>query len=339
MTSRGERGREFLAKMNKYYRDELGIQLGLLGILGPNSLSWDIVELIKYEEDPDTPYEYKLTEALLAQYNGASFNIDDLEMFVQEIPPIPDNKYHEISLFTNIEKMHNIPKGLTIFRIREPLLTELPELPEGLEHFEIREGKFSTLPILPASIMHLLIPMNKFTVLPDLSHFEHLQELDCDANQLTELPALPVSLMILTCASNQLKKLPILPSALAVLDCAYNQLEELPDVAHCKQLWSINCSYNSIRNIPTELPATLIQFEYSHNPIDTPPSRVYKNMSDICSPPAEIFTVRAWKNISPPTYERQKNNYTMKERVYPKILEKIRALKEEEMRIRVGESV
>jgi hypothetical protein len=318
-------------RLDEFFK-ELGIRSGPLGPFGHNSLPVDILEMIKYEykEDEDAPYGYKMVEAILREYNGASLDFDTIEMCVDEIPPIPDNKYHDIGLYYFVKKIHNIPKGLTRFRIKEPLLTELPELPEGLEHLDIYSSTFSTLPKLPASIMHLIISVNHFTVLPDLSHFEHLQELECACNQLYELPALPPGLLSLVCSGNQLKTLPALPTALANLECDRNQLEELPALQHCSQLWSIDCSHNSIRHISTELPDSLVWFEYSNNPIETPPERVYKKRPEICPrQPEEAFTVRKWKPLRPPTSEHYTNNAKLDKELYPKVLEHVKQLNEE----------
>ncbi len=48
--------------------------------------------------------------------------------------------------------------------------------------------------------------------------------LDCDDNQLTELPELPKNLTELFCYDNQLTELPELPKGLERLYCSHNKL-------------------------------------------------------------------------------------------------------------------
>ena len=61
--------------------------------------------------------------------------------------------------------------------------------------------------------------------LPDLSEYINLKYLYCSNNNLTELPELPQSIVILDCENNKLTSLPKeLPKSLKKLHCQYNKL-------------------------------------------------------------------------------------------------------------------
>ena len=74
-------------------------------------------------------------------------------------------------------------------------------------------------------ITQLDLSYKKLKELPDLSEYTNLQYLDCSNNNLTELPELPQSIVILDCENNKLTSLPKeLPKSLKKLHCQYNKL-------------------------------------------------------------------------------------------------------------------
>ena len=75
-----------------------------------------------------------------------------------------------------------------------------------------------------STITELDLSYKNLAELPDLSEYINLKYLYCDANQLTELPELPKSLMHLYCNNNQLTELPELPNSLEYLSCKHNNL-------------------------------------------------------------------------------------------------------------------
>jgi len=91
---------------------------------------------------------------------------------------------------------------------------------------------------------------------------------DCSENQLTALPALPVTLRGLTCSHNQLIRLPELPAGLTYLDCYGNQLTALPDLP--VRLRGLYCDNNNLTVIP-ELPARLSYFICYNNQLTSLP--------------------------------------------------------------------
>ena len=77
-----------------------------------------------------------------------------------------------------------------------------------------------------------------------LKQLEFVKVLDCDNNQLTQLPELPNSLKVLSCSYNQLTQLPELPNSLKYLDCSNNQLTQLPELPNSLEI--LYCSYNQL---------------------------------------------------------------------------------------------
>jgi len=73
-------------------------------------------------------------------------------------------------------------------------------------------------------------------------------------NYLTELPALPHSLLELCFDYNYITRLPDLPSRLTMLACSYNQLTYLPSLPSLQSLYLFG---NPLISLP-ELPFTLI---------------------------------------------------------------------------------
>jgi len=103
-------------------------------------------------------------------------------------------------------------------------------------------GKTAPEPILNtdvAEVTTLDIHAKNIQSLDGLEYFSSLKFLLCQYNQLTALPVLPLSLVVLECHNNMLTALPALPSGLSNLSCAYNQISVLPalppglDVLHC----------------------------------------------------------------------------------------------------------
>jgi uncharacterized repeat protein (TIGR01451 family) len=78
--------------------------------------------------------------------------------------------------------------------------------------------------------------------------------LECNGNQLTSLPILPNSLVLLGYGNNQITNHPILPNALKTLDCSLNQLTSLPLLPN--SLVSLTCGQNPLTSLPV-LPNSL----------------------------------------------------------------------------------
>ncbi|MEM7872536.1 NEL-type E3 ubiquitin ligase domain-containing protein, partial [Morganella morganii] len=92
-----------------------------------------------------------------------------------------------------------------------------------------------------------------------------LQELRCDGNQLTVLPALPAGLQKLKCSHNRLTCLPsVLPAGLQKLNCSYNLLTCLPSVLPAG-LQKLTCSETPLTCLPSELPAGLQKLSCNYN--------------------------------------------------------------------------
>ena len=106
----------------------------------------------------------------------------------------------------------------------------------------LREGKFKVKYDVEYTDKQFNIDMNNlhYSVICN-----HIIELNCSNNQLTELPDLP-NVQILYCSSNQLTKLGRVPNV-KELWCSHNQLIELPKLPNVEILY---CYGNRINSLP-----------------------------------------------------------------------------------------
>jgi len=105
--------------------------------------------------------------------------------------------------------------------------------------------------------------------LSGIQWFDNLKLLWCMNNQLTNLSALPASLIRLECQNNQLSFLPTLPNTLKYLECGANQLIGLPNLPNSLQ--TILCYDNQLTSLPT-LPNNLLSINFSNNQITVLPT-------------------------------------------------------------------
>jgi len=96
-----------------------------------------------------------------------------------------------------------------------------------------------------------------------------LEMLNCYDNQLTSLPALPVGLVVLSCGGNLLTELPTLPSGLESLGCGENLLTVLPALP--LGLTNLNCIINQLTELPA-LPSGLTDLNCGANPLTELPT-------------------------------------------------------------------
>lgn len=186
-----------------------------------------------------------------------------------------------------------LPNTIRNLGLKDNKLTELNNLPAGLQLLDCSGNKIERLEGIPNSLSILICHNNP------LRHLEiqnpitaNLQELDCSKCNLTELPELPPSLQKLTCHGNTgLAKLPQIPAELVFLNCSLCSLTELPEfpegsklkVLKCisneltalpllpPMLESLECSYNKLIYLPSNLPDTLMDLNCSHNQLTNLP--------------------------------------------------------------------
>ena len=114
-------------------------------------------------------------------------------------------------------------------------------------------------------IIYINCNNNNLLNLPELPN--SLKILDCHSNNnLSSLPELPNSLIELYCWNNNLSSLPKLPNSLKYLDCGNNSLSSLPELPN--SLKRLYCSNNNLSSLP-ELPNSKIDICYKYNPIHT----------------------------------------------------------------------
>lgn len=108
---------------------------------------------------------------------------------------------------------------------------ELPDLPPFLERLDISNSRLRTrtLPEIPATLKHLRCAQCNLTHFPNSLSESSLLFMDCQGNQITALPPLPLRLTYLDCSENELVILPaLLPAQLTLLSCGNNQITALP---------------------------------------------------------------------------------------------------------------
>ncbi len=118
------------------------------------------------------------------------------------------------------------------------------------------------------NLLQLNVSARRIQSLEGIQYFSALQELDCESNQLIELPELPEDLVILYCGTNRLTILNDLPPFLEKLYCYSNQLIELPTLP--QSLTVLYCSENKLANLSI-LPQALEDLDCSHNQLSELP--------------------------------------------------------------------
>ena len=160
-------------------------------------------------------------------------------------------------------------KNLTVLKIQDCGLKQLPVLPPTLVALECDRNTLTQLPTpLPSTLVALQCSVNQLTQLPPILP-PGLVALHCGYNNLTQLPPLPSTLVTLGCSSNQLTQLPVLPSTLVSLFCYENRLTELPVLP--QTLVTLYCHVNELTELPS-LPSTLVTFECYGNPLTRVPA-------------------------------------------------------------------
>jgi len=105
--------------------------------------------------------------------------------------------------------------------------------------------------------------------LKGIQAFQNLQTLNCEQNQLTNIPSLPSTLKNLNCGQNQLISISALPSTLKYFYCDDNQLSNLPALPI--SLFNLICSNNQLTNLPT-LPPNLYELRCDTNQLTNLPT-------------------------------------------------------------------
>lgn len=151
--------------------------------------------------------------------------------------------------------------------------TESDTVPTTFSWMNVKKKRFSIenyLNSLPLDITLICISDKNLTYLPDLSRFYNLQELNCNNNELTELPPLNPTLKILHCCNNLLTRLPPLNANLEQLICGDNQLTCLPYLLHTK-LQRLSCYCNQLTHLPSLNSNLQFLFCFSNQLTSLPP--------------------------------------------------------------------
>jgi uncharacterized repeat protein (TIGR01451 family) len=151
--------------------------------------------------------------------------------------------------------------------------------------------------------MSLDVTNSNISNLSGIEYFMNLQTLNCGANPLSSLPALPNSLTTLWCFNSQLSSLPVLPNSLASLNCYDNQLSSLPVLPN--SLTQLDCGSNQLISLPS-LPNTLTSLNCGFNQLSSLPSlpntltdlECYSNqLSSLPAFPNSLIVLRCNNNL------------------------------------------
>ena len=143
----------------------------------------------------------------------------------------------------------------------QPLLEERRMEAERTGILDVSYIGLFRLSDIPDSIDDLSCEYNLLTCLPALP--DSIATLWCDNNLLTSLPNLPASLTYLSCVGNRLTCLPELPPTLKYLSCDENFLTSLPNLP--PSLVMLSCGDNRLASLP-DLPDTLSYLRCEDNP-------------------------------------------------------------------------
>jgi hypothetical protein len=123
----------------------------------------------------------------------------------------------------------------------------------------------------PNNLSDIIIADNRITSIPPIKNTS-LEWLNCNENQLEELPELPRSLEYLFCGSNFIRELPEpLPPNIISIYAWSNNLEKLPDILP-DSLNDFNCGNNRLTKLPDDLSNTnLDDFQFDNNFIEKIP--------------------------------------------------------------------
>jgi len=101
-----------------------------------------------------------------------------------------------------------------------------------------------------------------------IEHFNNLENLSCNNNNLTTIPELPSQITTLSIKSNNLNNITDLPENLLHLDLRYNSLSTVPELPN--NMESLKLCFNNFTTIP-DLPDSLIILFFAYNELDDLP--------------------------------------------------------------------
>lgn len=187
---------------------------------------------------------------------------------LNSLPSLPNTITNLDCSSNQLSSLPNLPSSLPILNCSYNQLTSLPPLPNSIYALYCDNNQLSNLPTLPNSLGFLHCEFNQLSILPSLPF--SLINLTCNDNLLNNLPALQLNLNALYCDHNLLTSLPTLPFYLEELGCSFNQITTLPTFTNTNSLIYLNCSSNSLSNLPA-LPNSLKTLICKNNQLSSLP--------------------------------------------------------------------
>jgi uncharacterized repeat protein (TIGR01451 family) len=173
----------------------------------------------------------------------------DLDVMSNQLTSLPSLNYLQRCYVSNnqLSSLPSLPNSLLVLWCDYNQITSLPNLPNSLLHLQCGFNNLSVLPSLPNGLNFLSFIDNNVSELPILP--ESLGSLDFVGNQISSLPeTLPTQLYSLRCDLNPITEIPALPETMIEFGCSYTLITELPpfnnnNVLRYLYVHNINISY------------------------------------------------------------------------------------------------
>ena len=220
--------------------------------------------------------------------NSLPIDIVGLYLGYQNLSYLPDmSKFTQLKTLhfpnNNITELPNLPTSIEEIRAINNKLTYIPFIP-SLTYLDVRNNNIHTIEInttlkslkildnpcthtdfsLFTGLTQLIVGHSTITSI-QLPPF--LEKLSITNTKITQLPAIPSTLISLSCEYNKLTSLPVLPENIERVFCELNDITELPILNHLNKLTCLSCYSNYITVLP-ELPPNLNDLNARHNLIE-----------------------------------------------------------------------
>ena len=206
-------------------------------------------------------------EAIALYYKGGVSEYMELNpLHIVENTKDPELLYN-YGYDVNIDKF---PPALKKFRCDDCKILRLPKLPPSVITIYAQNNKITSIEDLPPRLNDINVSNNRLTgklILP-----KTVAICDIAGNKFTSIGRIPLGLNKFDFSNNDISFIRKIPLQMSILNCSHNKLMELPEIINCKNLYSVQCSYNNICILPNEIPNSVEFFTCSHNLIKQLPT-------------------------------------------------------------------
>lgn len=136
---------------------------------------------------------------------------------------------------------------LKVIQLSNLYLYEIKNIPNNIHSFDIVNCFLKKMDDVPSSLEYMICDNNQLTKLPKLNH-TNLIILSFKNNNIYQMPILPDSINELIFNKNQIMNIPHFPKSLKYLECSWNRLHNLNNIS--KNIRTIICDHNDIYKLP-----------------------------------------------------------------------------------------